>query len=219
MFRVIQAYQQVMENGQNVNLLSIFDGPSIERWLVKFLLGGLASQNLGLQDRQKTELHVEASYDPLFESLFRRSSVVPEWTLYQHGPTDSLSKSAADIEFAVYHDSDLRVTGCAAAIGTTCLMLALTEIALHVISRNFIVRPAGFVTDSAVADTQTYLGLSWPSSSARISRGCQAITLCLLQDRQRNDHQSSLQPVRASLIQFRISTGPRYFETTRPSQA
>lgn len=159
-----------MEDGRNVNLFSIFDGPSIERWLVKFLLGGLASQNVSLQDGQKTELDVNTSYDLLVESLFRRSSVVPQWTLYQHGPTGSLFKSAADIEFAVYRDSDLRVTGCAAAIGTTCLMLTLMEITPHVISRNFIVRPGGFVTDSAVADAQTYLGLSWPLSSARISR-------------------------------------------------
>lgn len=170
MFRVVQVYQQVMENGQNVNLFSIFDGPSIERWLIKLLLGGLASQNLGFQDHQKTELHVEASYPLLLESLFRRSSVVPQWTLYQHGPTGSLFKSAGDIEFAVYHDSDLRVTGCAAAIGTTCLMLALMEITPPVISKNFIVRPAGFVTDSAVADIQTYQ--AWPSTCRGQPLGC-----------------------------------------------
>jgi hypothetical protein len=169
MFRIVQTYQQVMEAGQPVNLFAIFDGPSIERWLVKFLLGGLASQNIGLQDRRPTGLKAEASYDLLLESLFRRSSVVPEWTLYQHGRAGSLFKPAADIEFAIYLDTDQRVTGCAAAIGTTCLMLALTNIAHNVISRNFIVRPVGFVTDSAVADIQTYLGLSWPSSNARLS--------------------------------------------------
>jgi hypothetical protein len=169
MFRVLQIYQQVMESGRPINLFAIFDGPSIERWLVKFLLGGLASQNVGFPDQQKTELNADASYETLLESLFRRSSVVPEWTLYQHGQTDALFKPAAEIEFAVFHDSDLRVTGCAAAIGTTCFMLALKEITPYVVSRSLIVRPAGFVTDSALADAQTYLGLSWPLSGARLS--------------------------------------------------
>jgi len=101
MFRVMQTYHQVMEAGQPVNLFAIFDGQSIERWRVKFLLGGLASRNVGLQDRQKAELNDEISYDLLLESLFRRSSVVPEWTLYQHGRAGSIFKSAADIECAV----------------------------------------------------------------------------------------------------------------------
>jgi len=39
-------------------------------------------------------------------------------------------------------------------------MLVLTEITPHVTGRNFIVRPAGFITGSAVTDAQTYLGLS-----------------------------------------------------------
>ena len=169
MFRVMQIYQKVMGSCQPINLFAIFDGPSIERWLVKVLLGGLASQNVGIPDQSKTELNADVSHELLLESLFRRSSVVPEWTLYQHGKTDTLFKPAAEIEFAVFHDSDMRVTGCAAAIGTTCLMLAFKEITPYAVSDNLIIRPAGYVTDSALADAQTYLGLSWPFSRARLS--------------------------------------------------
>jgi hypothetical protein len=169
MFRVIQKYQGLMESSYPINLFAIFDGPSIERWLVKFLLGGVASHNIGLQDRQMANQEAVPNYDRLLESLFRRSSVVPDWTLYQHGQVGRRFKSAADIELAVYRDSEMQVTGCAAAIGTTCLMLALEEISPGIISKYFIVRPAGFVTDSAVVDSQTLLALSWPSSSAKLS--------------------------------------------------
>ena len=156
MFRVIQHYQRALDSEHPINLFAIFDGPSIERWLIKFLLGGMASGSLGLPDRVKAELQFDINLEILLESLFRRPSVVPEWTLYQYGQTDALFKPGADIEYAIYYDPESFVTGCDVAIGNTCLMLAFKEISSFLVpAGTSSLRPAGFVTRSAITDAQT----------------------------------------------------------------
>lgn len=169
LFRVCQEYQRGMQSESELRLFSMFNGHAIERWLLKFLLGGIASTSLRSKVRPEITPPTIIDHDDLIEGLFRGGINDLPITLYQDHENGRPITLRSDIELRAEYNGDGVVVGCGIAFGPAVIRLALGPVPKELPKRSIIVRPAGIVIESTVADAQAVAAFGWEQGDAEMT--------------------------------------------------
>lgn len=161
LFKVWQVYRHVMESRIKTRLFAIFTGSTIERWLVKFLLGAVASGTFRSELNPDSEPLANVEVPRLLQYLFRESGSQPLARLYQDVAAGIPVTGLADVEMAAAYNAEGGIRGCGVAFGPLRLNLALGAVPYPSAGHQIIERPGGVIIKSVLADAQTVFALAW----------------------------------------------------------
>lgn len=145
LIRVCENYQQsLIRAGDQSCEFALFDGETVERWLLK-LLWGLAAAGVGRDDHglAVTQIAPRVGEALLAEVLFRGVRWPHEWGMHVSYLKDvAIGRSGA---FAInpFLDEGKRLLGIGAEFGSISLRIALASQPEDELGRTTLIRPAG----------------------------------------------------------------------------
>jgi hypothetical protein len=176
LFRVLYGYQTAQADptsaaSEGASQIALFDGPDVERWLLKTLLGGVAARAYGNNGIALTGVRSDVDHSALVDVLFRGGSWPTGWGFYFAGTPGEELRELAPIALRTASGPDGTAWQLDLSIGVVELRLYLGK--PDRLGSSLIAKPGGVVLDKRDAEGQRMVGFAWPDpghSYASLSR-------------------------------------------------
>jgi len=163
-FHVLRDYQGDLRGQSDPHgpEFALFDGPTLERWLLKLFWGGAVAKVLGTENGPITSLSDTVPVEDLVEALFRGGSLPDGTGMFVTSRPGVLFSPEAEVDVSGFAEEGGRLREGSVAFGPVALRFSLGP-SIEVAGRPVKQHPqAIFMRASTATTSQKILALGWP---------------------------------------------------------